>query len=304
MIRTKYLLSFLILVNLRVVGQSYDPTAKYFARVREGLPGDLVAIVKVEKPEMVLQKALPYFNDSVQGVRSAAYRLTHFIGITSKEIQIRQASTGYLLQGCLGRNGQDGDLALGYLREFRRTDFTSIAKDSLRSSLRKNIVHKSDLIKLAAYLEMQEMAGDFRIITQPGNSQDVRWAALVALARMGDAASLDNILTRVRRLEINDDLVYNTFPDLLFTHQKPAIQYMVDVMKSDNKNCFSADAEQEVAILCGYRIMEQLGSIVKDYPLKLDVSGDIKTKNYGEALIIARNWFDRHPDFVIMNDTY
>lgn len=260
-----------------------------------------MTVVKGERPEVVLQNVLPYFTDSVQEVRSAAYRLTHFVGITSKEIQIRQKATQYLIQVC---NGQDAALVLAYLREFRRTDFNPMAKDSLQASFENSIAHKPDLMKLAAYLEMRQMEGDFRRLAQPGNPQRVRWTALLASSRMGDATALDNILTRVRRLKVNDDLVYDIFPDLLFTRQKEAIQFMVDVMNSDNKDCFSADAEQEVAIPCGYRIMEQLAPIVKDFPLKIDVSGDIKTKNYAEALVTVRNWFDRHPDFVIMNDTY
>jgi hypothetical protein len=91
----------------------------------------------------------------------------------------------------------------------------------------------------------------------------------------------------------------------VFTRHTDAIAYMVEALNSDEQNCLTADAEREVPIPCGYRIMEQLASIIEKYPLTLDPGGDLKTKEYPLALKTVREWFDKHGrNYVINRDRY
>jgi len=138
----------------------------------------------------------------------------------------------------------------------------------------------------------------------PGNGQSIRWASLVSLARLGDASAIEEVDRRARKLPVNDDVVYSIFPDLVYTHNKQIIAYMVEVLQRDDAICMSADAERQAQIPCGYRIMEQLAPVIKGYPLQLDASDDIKTDDYVAALKTVREWFTKHPNYEILKDKY
>ena len=74
---------------------------------------------------------------------------------------------------------------------------------------------------------------------------------------------------------------------------------------SDQTNCHSADNDNPTSILCGYRIMEQLAPVIKDYPLTLDASGDVKTNDYKKSLELIRNWLKQNKDiYIIDNSAY
>lgn len=164
----------------------------------------------------------------------------------------------------------------------------------------------NELLKLMGYLEMRDMAEEIRPLSSSANTNKRdRWAALLSLARMGDAVSVQALMQRVQKLPVNDDVVYEVFPDLAYTRQPEAINYMITVLKSDEKNCLSADAENETAIPCAYRVMEQLAPVIDGYPLQLDASGDVKTKDYVKALTSVRKWIGgKGSSYKIRRDTF
>jgi hypothetical protein len=112
------------------------------------------------------------------------------------------------------------------------------------------------------------------------------------------------MMRRARKLPVNDDVIYSIFPDLVYTRNKEAVSYMIEVLQRDDATCMSADAERQAPIPCGYRVMEQLAPIIKGYPLALDASGDIKTNDYVAALKTVREWFTKHPNYEILKDKY
>lgn len=83
------------------------------------------------------------------------------------------------------------------------------------------------------------------------------------MSRLGDKQALSHIMTQVRKLEINDDVVYEVFPDIIYTRQRDAIAYVVEALHSEDKNCESANPEIRENIPCAYRIMEYLAPLLK-----------------------------------------
>jgi hypothetical protein len=164
--------------------------------------------------------------------------------------------------------------------------------------------HFEELLRLIGFLELTDLKESIRPYTQIGNSQATRWAAIVSLARMNDVAATEEMMRRARKLAVSDDIIYKIFPDLAYSRCPEAIAYMVEALQSDEKNCLSADAENEQAIPCGYRIMEQLAPVIDGYPLQLDGSGDLKTTDYIAALKTVREWFAKHPNYKILRDRY
>jgi len=67
----------------------------------------------------------------------------------------------------------------------------------------------------------------------------------------------------------------------------------------------STDQNNPVKIQCGYRIMEQLAPIIKDFPYGIKTSGDIDTANYREALTNTRKWFsEKKGDYEIIDESF
>jgi hypothetical protein len=105
-------------------------------------------------------------------------------------------------------------------------------------------------------------------------------------------------------LPVNDEVVYQIYPDLVYTRQKEIVALLIGQLNSDVKNCESADAERPANIPCAYRVMEMLAPAIEGYPVKLDASGDIDAKDYTEALQKVRTWFKEHPDYKISKDKF
>ena len=109
------------------------------------------------------------------------------------------------------------------------------------------------------------------------------------------------MLAQIKQQPLNDDVVYELLPDLVYTRQKDALDYLVAIIQSDEKRCQSADPEAEQNIRCGYRVLELLAPVIADFPLTLDESGDLAVSDYPQALEEARRWLTEHEDYKIVS---
>lgn len=299
-------ITLLIFFPLLTQGQETGKLLEsYFNKIREGsFPAVPDQLTLPEHSGESLKAVTAYLHDTLPQVRSGAYSIIHLAGSHSGKPEIRQQAVKQLIEGGKDADAGNAGVVLRYLTAYRNADFSMAARDSIKNIVTRKPAHLEQWMRLAGFLELKELKETLRPYTQPGNPQGLRWAALVSLARMGDAEALNDLMQRVRKLKVSDDVVYKIFPDLVYTRQKEAIGYLVTQLKSDEKNCLTADVEREKPIPCGYRIMEQLAPVVQGYPLRLDASGDIKTGDYVAALETVRKWFAEHPDYVILRDSY
>jgi len=163
-----------------------------------------------------------------------------------------------------------------------------------------------NLILSAGYLQLTETKRALRRIGNDRNaSTNIRVAAHKALARMGDRRALNFLISNVEQAGMNDNVVAVLFPDLIYTQQRRAFDVIIDALFDDVPRCRSSNPNLNVAILCGFRIMEMLAPLIKDFPLEVHASGDIKTDCYREALEITRQWFREHrTSYVILTDRF
>lgn len=287
-------------------GQSPGELLKvYFDGIRAGKTTTIPKeVLQPENARIVLGELTSYQHDTVSVVRSKVYMICHWVGNGTKQSTLRQTAVTRLVLGCKDEDTGNAGLALDYLTTFRKDDFTASARDGIRNLVRNKTAHFDKVLKLAGFLELTDLKETIRPYTKSGNAQAIRWAALVTLSRMNDTEAIGEVMRRVRKLPVNDDIVYKIFPDLVYTRHAEAIRYMVEVMQRDDKSCMTADAEREEPIPCGYRIMEQLAPVIKDYPLELDESGDVKAKDYTAALQKVRDWFIKHKDYTIVRDRF
>lgn len=287
------LLIFIILASLSGFSQTPAELLKPFMEeVRSGKSVAVpAALLQPTNAKLVVEALLLYTNDSVVAVRSRAYFILIRTALASQDAAMKAEVLQHIIEGGKDKDsGLVGQLFSG-LTQFSKNDFNDQAKDSLQSLFKLRPTNIDKLIRIIGFLNITELQSDLVIMSQPGNSKRDRWAALIALARMGEPYALNSLMDRVKKLPVNDDVVYEVFPDLIYTRQKEAFNYMIVALQNDEKQCESADPENAVAIPCGYRIMEQLAPVIKDFPLEVDASGDIKTKDYKKALTTARTWF-------------
>ena len=240
----------------------------------------------------------PYCSDTVPAVRAQAYYLTKQIGTHSQDEAIRQQVTTQLVGGL-----QDEDSGIigrvhSYLTAFGPADFTPTARQQIATLLPQRPAHLSRLLKLVGSLHMTDQISTLRSLLPSLSGRD-RWTAQLALARLGDQEALATVLARTKQQPVNDDVVYELLPDLVYTRQKAAIDYLVTIVHSEEKNCQSADPEAEENILCGYRVLELLAPVIQDFPLTVDASGDLAVRDYPKALEEARRWLKEHADYQI-----
>jgi len=261
-------------------------------------------ILSAENSKPALEKLLPFETDSNDVVRTAAYHLVKTIGVASTAPAIRSKAIQQLVSGLKDADQHNSVIACEHLKDFSKNDFSDVSRERITELFRSSENYFPEFIRLIGFLEAQKNTSNLQSLSQPGNDTRIRWASLLALSRMGDASATADILKRVKKAGVNDDVVYDIFPDLIYTRNKDVFAYLLEILNSDEKNCESADTERGGKIPCAYRVMEMLAPVIKDYPLTLDASGDIKTKDYAAALKTVRDWFRQHPNYTILKNTY
>lgn len=258
-----------------------------------------VALREEKNANEVSEAAPQYFSDTLSHVRAKMYSLVGDAGTKSKDQNLR-------VQAVLKLVGASADLEnlnliLTKLSAFNKIDFSQTSRDGLIALYKENPPYQDQLVRLIGTLQMTELSDDLRVMSSATTkNQRLRWTALLALARMNDTEAIQAVMKKAQRLPVNDDVVYEIFPDLIYTQQRQAIEYLILELKSDEKKCTTADAEDETPITCAYRIMEILAPVIEKYPLEVDASGDIKTKDYKKALATVRAWFEKNKDYKML----
>ena len=248
--------------------------------------------------EKLTDKLAPYYSDSIVSVRQKAYYLTYKKGLIS-ELQIQQRVVLKLILGCSDKNGGLVGNLLSYLQEFPSTSFGKEAKDEIYNLLiKKKIFHFKKLALLSgiAGAGKETMQKDF---LNPDISNENKWILSLALARQGSLTHTNYCMEHVKSYPIKSEFISYIIPDLIYTRQRQAIDFCIDIIFSDKKNCYSPNPDKPEFILCAYRVMELLAPVIVDFPYQVDATGSLVTNDYEEALTVTRNWFTNNPTFQI-----
>jgi hypothetical protein len=244
-----------------------------------------------------------FYMDTLASVRQKAREFTYRKGLQMPSGH-RTMAVSRLVEGI---NDTDGGLvgqAIGYLRAFDPVDFNAEAQSVIRSKLRNiRMPHYGDLALLAGFagIGKEEL---YQQYIQSGLPVRVKWNVALALARMGQADALDYCMKKIKKLPVNSELVSYGLPDLIYTRQKQAIAYCVELLQSDKNVCPSPNPDIPESISCAYRIMELLAPVIIDFPVQIDVSGTLDTDDYPKALQKVRAWLSKNPGYQISTTDY
>jgi hypothetical protein len=305
MIRLAFLFVLFPLFPFALLSQNAG-LSDYFAQVRTGhypaLPAD---VLRARRADDLIKELTQYQADTLPHVRRQAADLLRTIGTQSNPARIRSRAVQQLVEALRDKDSGNVGFALGCLQQFRRSDFSDVVQDTLHAFFRRRIPHTSQLIRLMGYVGVSRAREDWFALAgnREANTAD-RWAALLALSRMGEERAMSEVMSRVRRMPVNDDVVYEIFPDLAYTRRREAVAYLLETLHSDAATCESADPERPVPIPCAYRVMEMLAPVIQDFPLRLGAGGDVETENYAKALEKVRVWFLARSGYKILNDRF
>lgn len=220
--------------------------------------------------------------------------------INSKNLSVRQQAVEHLSESLNSSGSFTATKANNYLKDFSVKDFDETSKTTIRKFLTNfGAYNYFEVAKMAA----SKGVGTEQLATIYHNekmSVDKKWNIAIALSRLGYEETIDWLTLKLAKAEPSSEFVLTLVPDLIYTRQKKLVDYCVKLLQTPNLKCDCANSDISNKTDCGYRIMEWLAPIIKNYPIKFNSSGTLDSdKEYKEALIIVRKWFEKNPDYEI-----
>ncbi|MEL6988470.1 MAG: hypothetical protein AAGK97_11660 [Bacteroidota bacterium] len=291
----------LTLLNSRIQAQSPLPTYMQSIQGYIITPLPKEYIQQAAQSTAIFEELKPYANDNNKRVRSEAYSLAANIGKRSEISNVRETAIEFILDGALKE--KDSGLIGRYfnsLKKFERKDFSRKAKSGLINMIDKKTPHLKTLFMLIGFLDLKE--GEAAMNAVETKSKSIVQARNLALVRMGNKEKLEQMINNISKMALNDDFIYNIMPMLVYVRKKQSFDLLIDRLQNESKNCTPADAETDGQVTCGYRLMEGIAPYINDFPLELDISGDIVTRNYQKALASARKWTSKNKKKYSLNE--
>ena len=190
------------------------------------------------------------------------------------------------------------------LQKFSPADFTSSDLNTLETILTaETTFHRDRFYLLAGYLGMEE---ELRIVPpELRETEKLKRSHGLAMVRAGNEFRRNQLVGKINTLDYNDEFTYDIVPLLIYTHDREVYDYLIELTLQPNNNCEPPDPHVTGNIDCGYRMMEYLAPVLKDYPFQVGPSGDLEVENYRKALIETREWLRRHrSDYEIVEGAY
>lgn len=301
----KLILSFtLIAFNFQVSGQIIR--SQILEAVRRGENPALEMRVKDDAyTTKLLRELVMVSSDTSAAVRGWCYWNLYQVSIKAS-LNHRQVATESLINGLRDSDSNNAHSAFSLLTRYSRVDFTNESITKLSGIIYARMGLLPVLAKLVGFLAIDSFRAELiALSTSQTISKRDRWNVNLALSRLGDEEASRKVVARVAKLTLNDDVVEEVFPDLIYTRQPVVFDYLISVMNSDEKKCSSPNMDNPAPILCGYRVMEMLAPTVEGFPLRTDASGDLAVRDYEKALTECREWFvSKKANYQIKRDRF
>jgi len=259
-----------------------------------------------QQPHQALEAVKPYEKDANAKVRHLAFDMVYAIGRASGDTVVRSQAVFSLIAGCDNADEAEANHIISFLKYFKKADFSTASCAQMVAILKEKPAFIPKLARFAGFLEIRELIPALKEYTNDitvTNRQ--KWEAWLALARMDDKDAINHVLTQVKTVPVNDDVMYQFAPDLVYTRQHKTFDYLIEILNSDKQDCTSSNPDHPGKMVCAFRVMEYLAPVVEEFPLKIHASGDIDAKDYNDALERIRKWFKyKNGQYVIKRNTF
>lgn len=304
----KQFLAFYTFILLTLSSYSQNVSDLTLEYISNSLKGKTSAetIEKLDKFSLgkILESCSEALNDSSSDVRRISNELVYLVSMRkNNDPQIKEA-VNILINGCKDSDGGIVYSCLRYLRYFNSTDFNTEARIKLSQLAREGGSHYDQIIRLTGFVGINDLMYDYtEMLTQKKyTSKKIAWALHLTLARLGNSDELQYCLKRIKQLSVTDDVVYDLLPDLAYTRNKEAFDYMLDIINSDEKNCYSSNPDSDTKIICAYRVIGLVAPYINNFPVKTDKAGDLIASDYNQMLSNVRQWIATNKTTYTLNN--
>jgi hypothetical protein len=294
------------ILPMNVLSQnSLDETLKtYFTKFEKGESTfDVSEKLLTFKEDITVKAVEVYTTDSSSNKRYAVYRLINYLGHHITNPLLNKDLVMSLVNGCNDKDAGIVGANLKNLATFDAGSFDAEMKYILSEMVKKPHSHYQMLIKLCGWLQIKDLNYNFRqmLTDKKINARD-RWAMRIAMARMGETDMIDYCLQKIKSTKVNDDVIYELVPDMIYTRQKPMFDYLLQIIESDDKNCGSGNPDSDVKMVCGFSVIEMIAPYIENFPVKVRASGDIDARDYEKALLDVRNWIKLNREIYVIRN--
>ena len=254
-----------------------------------------------------LENIVQFANDSLIENKTSAYILISLVARATTDLNIKEKCIDVFIDGLSNSETVIAARCADIITEYSKDILTQSQIKSIYNVAVGLRVKKPEIIKYIGYIGGEESVRALNNIVKTDSliTNVEKWNLKLALAKCGETTELDYCLNKVKSIPVNDDVVYELLPDLVYTGQRKAIDYLVDILLSNEKNCNSANVEIDQKILCGYRVMEFLACVIVDFPINFDDSGELATDDYVASLKQCREWINQNRNsYIIKADSY
>lgn len=194
-----------------------------------------------------------------------------------------------------------GAFALQVMQQFERKSFSQQAKDDLMTYISERKENKGEAILLLGFIgngnDVNFLKGLAHYTTV---AKKDKYRIRLALVRLNDMAAIQEYVAELKQKKMDDALVSNVLPDLVYTHNPAVYKILLAELNNNVPACMSANNDSAEEILCAYRILEQIAPEILDFPVTVDRSGELNG-DYEQALQMARAWYAQHTDSFSIN---
>lgn len=271
------------------IEKSIDEGKNYSRSEVSGLSASVLSNFLTNYPYYINEK-----RDSRNRLRS--YRFLYLVGLEQSSLSSRVV-THLVSHGLWDENPGNRESVCSFLESFSPQAFTSATSNQVSSVVLEQKMPSKQISFLAARLNIESLIPYFEnLLNQKDLSMSTKWYLNVTLGRYGDDDAVLWCLNQIERTGMNDMVILALIPDLVFTRNKNAIDFLLESILSDEQNCSSPNLDSDAKITCAYRLMELVAPAISDFPFQVDAAGQLDTNDYEKALVVVREWISEKKD--------
>lgn len=253
----------------------------------------------------IIPAFMPYTADSLPEVRTTARHQIAMAGLRSDKEKTRQKAISVILSGLDDKDAGAVANSINLLSEFKPSDFTPEHRYIVSQKVKTGTFHTDKLILLTGYIHIPDLIYNYRLmLNEKQYSARIKMNIHLALARMNDTTSVNYLSEKLKNIKVNDDAVYEIFPLLAYTRQKVMFDFLLENILTEEKKCLSANPDNEVPVICAYRIIELVAPYIHNFPAKT-ADGELISNDYTKTLREVKEWIKVHkPDYTLNYDVY
>jgi hypothetical protein len=243
-----------------------ETVEKFIKSVRELQPVDDAPLLTLPAGEAVICLG-GYVNVGEKGVQWHAARAIWIVIMKQNDLAVRRQGLAIILPVSF-----KDETAARWMRETPADQFPAEAKDLVTKALADPSVTYGTIL-LAGWLEVEAARGRLRELakhrfdgTDEGGDLDTPWAAVLALARMGDAQALQHLVKRVRNEKNDMKRATTLVTDLAYVGRPEAVRLLVETVLSNKR--LPPLGPWAVGEPFGMRALGPLARVVEGFPLE------------------------------------